>query len=137
MELNILQARIRNKLNLYSPEKIISDYPLFKIDKGTFLLSRNEIFKEAEDVELFYLALLHIYGGHRLNNMLSTFENSTIYFSLVDDNLVGGLYNCKNNTFLTKVQIITPSSPLNAIKDCGYIYSTKDIFYRKIQSMCS
>lgn len=137
MDLGTLQAKIRNKLNLYSPRTIINKYPLFKIDKKTFLLSKNNIFEKTEDVELFYLALLHIYGGHRLNNLLDTFENSTIYFKFNDDDLIGGLYDCRKNIPLTRTLIVSRQSPLNAIKDCTYIYSVEDDFYKKIKTLCS
>lgn len=137
MNLETLQAQIKNRLSLYSPRTIINKYPLFKIDKKTFLLSKNNIFETTEDVELFYLALLHIYGGHRLNNLLDTFENSTIYFKFNDDDLIGGLYDCRKNIPLTRILIVSRQSPLNAIKDCRYIYSIKDDFYQKIKTMCS
>ena len=138
MDLDNMQTIIKHKVRKrFSPENLILHYPLIKISETEFLLDRAQSLKDINDVESFYLSIIEIYGGSDFKNLVNDFKSYTIYFRFSDEKLTGGVYDLDTGSFITNIKIVDTKSPIDAVKDCRYIYSINDKFYQYLKSLCN
>lgn len=138
MDLDNMQTIIKHKVRKrFSPENLILHYPLIKISETEFLLDRAQSLKDINDVESFYLSIIEIYGGSDFKNLVNNFKSYTIYFRFSDGKLTGGVYDLDAGSFITNIKIVDTTSPIDAVKDCRYIYSINDKFYQYLKSLCN
>jgi len=123
-------TKLRTK---FSPKRLIQTCNLIKFSSNTIITDLSSIIDKNLDKNDLENTLKYVYNGHccahEIENNLSDFS---IYFTVNNKNLIGGIFHIPSGKKLSAINIIGDANSEDII-DGQFLYSASDSFFKKLK----